>query len=625
MAIYDNLPYTNFHELNLRWLLKKLKELEFKEENIEKIIEQFTGSYSVIAFKTVSDMISSDLLMNGSYALTLGFNTLNDKGSALYMIRNRTAYDVPDNITLIVLDNADLVAELFNTGVNNVKVFNDDLKLALANSEVLYLNNATYDVTVNSTLTKSDIKIIGNNSVIQTTSDVSTIFNLHHAHVEGVQFVETAVDNYTKNVLFTGTDLFFKNCSFESTVTFKGTVEDLTFEDCIFNSWYREIHHPNGILKNLKVTGCEFTRNQNYSTPYQGDSRILIYDYAGVNDPFSETFFGYTGHDIIITNNKFAPCNKRQIHVFNVNNVEICNNVFNASNLDSSQVGGSDDLVSLDFVNYFEISNNYFGHSGENDLDLLSVRNGEVSNNVFEKPYDYYIIDINYSDYIRTFGQSLTDITLQKSADINICNNKIIDSAANTFNIAPCDSVHIYENDITNSAGQIIILFNDFGLHTPSDPSGCTISNIDIGANNVRTQLGDYGRIAVRTNYEYVIDINSGHLSPDICWVETQTVTANTMVYCSPRFPCMHGEAGKLTASGIFRSVTPSLTTWDSANSKSVRRGIDFISNRYNSTAYNTLFYPGDILDKWPTTYVPSPEGNWDNTQTSGSIVLKSW
>ena len=625
MGLYDAYPYTNVHELNLQWLLKKLKTLELKEEDLEKLVAQFSSAFSIFGFSTVAEMKSSDLLINGSFALTLGFNVQYDKGGALYKIRSRTAYDVPDDIMLIVLDNADLVAELVNTGENNVKVFNDDLRLAIANSDVLYLNAETYAMTVDSTISKSDIKIIGDSSIINTTSNVATIFSLNHAVIEGVEFVENNVDNYTKNVLFTGSDLHFMNCSFESTTTFKGTVSDLSFENCIFNSWYREIHHPNGVLKNLKVVDCEFSRNQNYSTPYQGDTRILIYDYAGVNDPFSETFFGYTGQNIIIKNNKFAPGNKRQIHVFNVNNVEICNNVFNASNLDSSQVGGSDDLVSIDFVNYFEITNNYFGHSGENDLDLLSARYGEVSNNIFEKPYDYYIIDINYSDYIRSFGQSLTDITLQKPADINIYNNKIIDSTTYTFNIAPCDSIHIYENDITSSAGQIIVLFNDFGLHTPSDPSGCTVSNIDIGANNVRTQLGDYGRIAVRTNYEYVIDMDSGHLSPDICWVETQTVTANNMVYCSPKFPCMHGEAGKLTVSGIFRSVTPSLTTWDSYNSKSVRRGIDFISNRYNSTAYNTLFYPGDILDKYPITYTPSPEGNWDNTETSGSIVFKSW
>lgn len=28
MGVFENLPYTNFHELNLEWIVKKLKELE---------------------------------------------------------------------------------------------------------------------------------------------------------------------------------------------------------------------------------------------------------------------------------------------------------------------------------------------------------------------------------------------------------------------------------------------------------------------------------------------------------------------------------------------------------------------------------------------------------------------
>lgn len=623
MAIYDNLPYTNFHELNLRWLLKKLKQLELKEEDLEKLVAQFSSAFSIFGFNTVAEMKSSDLLINGSYALTLGFNTLNDKGSALYMIRNRTAYDVPDDITIIVLDNADLVAELVNAGVNNVKVFNDDLKLALANSEVLYLNNATYYVTVNSTIAKSDIKIIGNNSVIQTTSDVSTIFNLHHAHVEGVQFVETAVDNYTKNVLFTGTDLVFKNCSFESTITFKGTVEDLTFEDCTFNSWYREIDQPNGTLKNLKVIDCDFIRNQNYSTPYQGNNRIVIYNYNGVNDPLSEAVFNYTGDNVIIRNNKFAPCNVRQIHLFNCTNVVITYNEFNTNNLDNSQVGGSDDLVSIDFVTHFEISNNYFGPSGENELDILSCRYGTIKDNVLAKCVDQFEIDLNWSDFVRTFGENFVNRNYLKNQDIMIENNTM-SSYTYTINVTPCDNIHIYNNNIVNEVSTRILLFSDFGTLATTDPSGLTISNLDVGPNNVKTSLGNFGTATVRTGYNHVINNDSGHLSPDICCYETKTVNAAETVYCTPNFPCKHGEAGKLIAlDGSFRSVTPSIVRW--TGSQSVRRGVDFVGNRYNTPYWNSLFYTGDYLDNYPMGRVFETNGSYDGTQTSGEIAFKSW
>ena len=35
MAIFDNFPYTNFHELNLDWVIKNVKTLMDKYENID--------------------------------------------------------------------------------------------------------------------------------------------------------------------------------------------------------------------------------------------------------------------------------------------------------------------------------------------------------------------------------------------------------------------------------------------------------------------------------------------------------------------------------------------------------------------------------------------------------------
>ena len=41
MPVFENFPYTNFHELNLDWLLNKVKELEEKigEDLNEEIIQ----------------------------------------------------------------------------------------------------------------------------------------------------------------------------------------------------------------------------------------------------------------------------------------------------------------------------------------------------------------------------------------------------------------------------------------------------------------------------------------------------------------------------------------------------------------------------------------------------------
>lgn len=39
MAIFEQLPYTNFHELNLDWIIEKLQELEERVAALEEEAE----------------------------------------------------------------------------------------------------------------------------------------------------------------------------------------------------------------------------------------------------------------------------------------------------------------------------------------------------------------------------------------------------------------------------------------------------------------------------------------------------------------------------------------------------------------------------------------------------------
>lgn len=38
MGVFENLPYTNFHELNMEWIVKKIKELDGKTEEIDQAV-----------------------------------------------------------------------------------------------------------------------------------------------------------------------------------------------------------------------------------------------------------------------------------------------------------------------------------------------------------------------------------------------------------------------------------------------------------------------------------------------------------------------------------------------------------------------------------------------------------
>ena len=509
-------------------------------------------------YDNVADMKADNKLKIGDMAITLGYYEANDGGGAEYKIVTNSEKYYED------LENS-LKAELIVKKNNNIKIFNDDIQMAIANSEVLYLNNKTYKITLNNQIKKDKITLIGDkNTTIETTSNgLGYIFNFTNANIKNINFIETNINDKTKNTLFTGSNITFENCYFESTVAFSAPgITNIIFKNCVFNDYYRDINNGLGQLNNLQVLNCNFNRIQDYNSPYEGDTRILIYNYEGGSPAITENILNMHGKKIKIENCNFANCNKRQIHIFNVHNVILENNYFNGSGLNSSELGGSDDLVSLDFVDYFKIKNNYFGKSGENELDMLSAHYGEISNNVFDKPYDYYIIDFNYSDYVRTFGENLLNKNLLKSCDINVVNNKIIDSAQFTFNITPSDSIHIYNNDINNSHSNAnIILFDDFGSASLENLSGLKITNLDIGRNNVVTYLGNFGKCYTRSGYaQNILNTDSGHLSEDICCYEEKEVAPNDVIYCTNNFPCMNGVAGKRTPTNrYFRKIPNSI------------------------------------------------------------------
>lgn len=607
------------NDLNLQDEVNNKLDQMVKDGTFERILSKYIDENIDRTFTTV-DIMKNEDLQDKMKVKTLGYNEINDKGGCEYYITQNK----PEKGYYETLNNGNYALLIIKEEMN-IKSFNDNLINGIKYCNTLYLNENEYFITINDTIEKNNINLIGNNSIINTTSNVDFLFNFNNSVIKNIKFNETNINDKTKNIIFKGNNLLFENCEFISTTTYKNdNIENVTFKKCCFNSYYREITQGKGRLSNLNIINCNFKREQNYSTPYEGDTRILIYNFNGQNIPLNEELLKNYGNNINIKNCYFNNCNKRQIHIFNNYNVNIENNIINSSGIDSSLLGGSDDLVSIDFVKYFKINNNYFGSSGENELDILSSCYGEISNNYFEKPYDYFIIDINYSDYVRSFGNTLNDKTLLKSSDVTITNNKIKDSTTYTFNITPSDSIHIHDNDITNNTSNNIILFNDFGLNTPEHPSGLTISNLDIGKNNVKTSIGNFGKVFVRTNYNYIINNNSGHLSEDICHYEIQTVNSKSLIYCTTNFPCKNGIAmQKINLDDSYRSVTPALTRVIESNV--IVKGIDFIGNRYNSPAWNTLFYSGDYLDKYPLNQKEEGNGNYDGTRTTGEILFKSW
>lgn len=137
-------PYTNFHELNLDWIINTIKKLEKVYETLPGTLQIFvnkwleehpeattTVNYQITTkiYENVHSLVSDLSLVAGDKTATLGYYSTNDGGGAYYEIREKTNDDVvsstaDDSTTeggLVLLSNG-LVAELI-CDEYNVKQF----------------------------------------------------------------------------------------------------------------------------------------------------------------------------------------------------------------------------------------------------------------------------------------------------------------------------------------------------------------------------------------------------------------------------------------------------------------------------------------------------------------------
>lgn len=166
----------------------KLDEMAASGE-LEEIISIYLNSEMVHGFDTAVEMKSSEALINGSYARTLGYYNVNDGGEALYRIVE-TEPEASQGVYYETLDSG-LFALLIPEDGINVKQFGlvgdgntddtskfgvavnygayNNLKISLNSQDTYYLNETT---TVN--LPDNELHIEGNNSTLS--------LNSVHAH-----------------------------------------------------------------------------------------------------------------------------------------------------------------------------------------------------------------------------------------------------------------------------------------------------------------------------------------------------------------------------------------------------------------------------------------------------------
>ena len=79
---------------------------------LEEIIASYLNTNAVLSFDKVADMKTAENLIEGSICMTLGYYAANDGGKAFYKVREVINTDVVDEVSLIALNDDNLVAEL---------------------------------------------------------------------------------------------------------------------------------------------------------------------------------------------------------------------------------------------------------------------------------------------------------------------------------------------------------------------------------------------------------------------------------------------------------------------------------------------------------------------------------
>lgn len=185
-----------FDNLDVQQEINNKLEQMAEDGTLQEIITAYIQSNVAWTFDTVAEMKQASNLIDGSYAQTFGYNSVNDGGGAKYKIRTMTGEDIVDNMTIIAIDQT-LIAELIFEPVMTTKQFGagvntdlDVLKKSIANCDNLILSS---DMTI----TPQQIEI---------SKDITIDFNGHKITMEDN-------DSVTFASLFriTGGNVVFKN------------------------------------------------------------------------------------------------------------------------------------------------------------------------------------------------------------------------------------------------------------------------------------------------------------------------------------------------------------------------------------------------------------------------------
>lgn len=268
----------------------KLDEMAESGE-LEEIISDYLNSTAIFGFDTVADLKEATNLINGSFATTLGYSSVNDGGRAKYKIRTRTYEDVVDEMSIILI-NEDLVAELVpENGTIYAKQFGavgdgetddtDSLKAFFAyNTDKYVINAGTYVIDDNLKPTSNSVIDFEEGAIIQrATNNLSNYYmlwvdgidnvSINNAHLIGDRETHTGTSGEYGHGI---------NIVHSSNITVDGALIEQTWGDGIYIGFHNTTASDDKPVKNIKILNCHTYKTSRCGIQISSGDNIEVRD-----------------------------------------------------------------------------------------------------------------------------------------------------------------------------------------------------------------------------------------------------------------------------------------------------------------------------------------------------------
>ena len=534
-----------FKNLDVQEEINNKLDKMVQDGTLQEIITQYLQINGLLTFNSVSDMLNSINLIDGSIATTNGFYSFNDGGAARYKIRNITNEDVINNLTLLKLNNSEtLVAELIETKTVNVKqygakgdgVTNDtqSFKLAIENSsnKTIIINDGNYLITQTINCPKN-VNIEGKNCTIIINNNI-TAFNINNKNkIKNIKF---QLNNFNTNVfeisfatldqwindLDNNLNIHIDNISFNFNNTQnQGNCFLICADSTEENNKYNGTGFWGIFINNIFIEGMFFSAIKQYVNDAQENwitscyyenfniSKSGIYGFLGTKDENNLTASNISDGDFIVFNNwAMQASNQKTKNMFYFTQLgKILNNIKPWDwNLYSEENQLPINILYRSVINKQPI---YVQGLLEN-----ITHNVQITGSSFEvdsSDYQLYIISVigHYIDYgspykNEYYKNKVLKLNMSTSQSIEASTNTVVNFNSRKFNTAGwalsySNGTITVNDDINHIRVNANVVFNN----TPNSVAILVLKN-----GNIENQLYNLNQSCISINT--ILDVQKG-------------------------------------------------------------------------------------------------------------------